>query len=120
MVVLNVALLGIAGCVGLGFLLQVLRRLNAPSLPAPQPPPIPSTAPPPATGAGIVITRQNRKSEGLFAIWLVIYALVGMQMGWLLRPFIGHPAAEFQWFRARDGSFFQGLFDNLSRLISGS
>ena len=25
--------------------------------------------------------------------WLVIYVFVGIQMGWVLRPFIGDPAA---------------------------
>jgi hypothetical protein len=40
-----------------------------------------------------------------------------MQMGWLLRPFIGHPNAAFQWFRPRSGNFFQGLFENLQRLL---
>lgn len=31
--------------------------------------------------------------------WLVIYAFVGIQMAWLLRPFIGAPGAAPQFFR---------------------
>jgi len=32
--------------------------------------------------------------------WLVIYAFVGVQMGWVLRPFIGHPGSATTFFRA--------------------
>ena len=31
--------------------------------------------------------------------WLVIYIFVGIQMGWVLRPFIGNPGAPVQFFR---------------------
>lgn len=45
----------------------------------------------------------------VFRIWVIIYGIVGAQMGWILRPFIGTPDAEFSWFRARSGSFLQGV-----------
>lgn len=107
MVVLNVILLGIAGCVGLGFLLQTLRRLT-PSDPM---------ASPLASEESDQNRPQNEAANTIFYVWIVIYALVGMQMGWLLRPFIGMPGAEFQWFRQRQGNFFQGLFDNFQRML---
>ena len=31
--------------------------------------------------------------------WIVIYVFVGIQMGWVLRPFIGDPGAPVQFFR---------------------
>jgi hypothetical protein len=31
--------------------------------------------------------------------WIVIYVFVGIQMGWVLRPFIGNPGAPVQFFR---------------------
>jgi hypothetical protein len=31
--------------------------------------------------------------------WIVIYVFVGIQMGWVLRPFIGDPRAPVQFFR---------------------
>jgi hypothetical protein len=31
--------------------------------------------------------------------WMLIYVFVGIQMGWVLRPFIGNPAARVQFFR---------------------
>jgi hypothetical protein len=50
--------------------------------------------------------------------WLVVFALVGAQMSWVLRPFIGTPAAEFAWFRPRQGSFFEGVMTSLRMLFS--
>lgn len=97
MVVLNVALLGIAGLVGLTFLLRTLHRLS---------PPNPALRPGEGSPAGAI-----------FYVWVVIFGLVGLQMGWLLRPFIGHPSAPFEWFRPRSGNFFEGLADNLHRLL---
>lgn len=106
MIVLNVVLLAIAGAVGLGFLLQTLKRLtpvNDASAPLNSDDPKP----------------QNEAANTIFYVWIVIYALVGMQMGWLLRPFIGLPGSKFEWFRDREGNFFQGLFDNIQRMIGG-
>ncbi|WP_255552716.1 hypothetical protein [[Phormidium] sp. ETS-05] len=38
-------------------------------------------------------------------LWLLIYALVGSQLGWTLRPFFGDPGSSFELFRAHGGSF---------------
>ena len=50
-------------------------------------------------------------------IWIVIYALVGAQMGWILRPFIGAPNLPFELFRDREGSFFLGFFRAIARMM---
>lgn len=104
MVLLNVILLAISGCVGLGFLLQTLKRLSPTGITVPLNDEEESA--PPASAANTI-----------FYVWIFIYSLVGMQMGWLLRPFIGKPDAPFEWFRTRQGNFFQGLFDNIQRMI---
>jgi hypothetical protein len=121
MVVLNVVLLSIAGIMGLAFLRRTLAQVVAT--------PIPSTPPPVAAEVAADETApqspaskspQSDSSGGtllIFRVWTVIYALVGMQMGWLLRPFIGHPDAGFSLFRARSGNFFLGLFENLGRIL---
>lgn len=103
MIVLNVALLGIAGAVGLGFLLQTLRRLSAARR---LPEELGERAQPEVSSTGVI-----------FGIWIFIYALVGMQMGWLLRPFIGRPGMAFEWFRPREGNFFAAFFQSLQRLL---
>ncbi|MEX0655727.1 MAG: hypothetical protein WD534_08685 [Phycisphaeraceae bacterium] len=46
-----------------------------------------------------LILRQPRHRLMLRA-WLVIYAFVGIQMGWVLRPFIGSPDAPTRFFRS--------------------
>ncbi len=132
MVVLNVALLGIAGIVGLGFLLRVLRRLadwqsaqswfeqtaepagpqgTAPA--SPDDPAVPAkrspVTTPPADPAGVILR-----------VWLVIYAMVGAQMGWILRPFIGSPNLPFEWFRPRSGNFIEGLAGAIRSLVDVS
>ena len=38
-------------------------------------------------------------------LWLLLYALVGSQLGWTLRPFFGDPSSSFELFRAHGGSF---------------
>ena len=55
----------------------------------------------------------------IFRLWVIIYALVGAQMGWLLRPFIGSPDLPFAWFRQREGNFFQSLFWQIHNLLIG-
>jgi hypothetical protein len=139
MVVLNVVLLGISGVVGLGYLRRTLALLafappplaHAELVAAPIAPsaavaregaePAPAALFPAAEHAPVQAAPPavdvGRGAQGVFRIWTVIYALVGMQMGWLLRPFIGHPAAVFTLFRARTGNFFLGLFENLGRLF---
>lgn len=45
------------------------------------------------------LIRRNPVHGRLLAFWLFLFALVGIQMGWLLRPFVGDPAQPFQLFR---------------------
>lgn len=125
MVVLNVILLGIAGMVGLGYLRRTLELLAFASAPepaaaavqasdvaSPKTEQLPTLAPQP-----VGLAHAPAGARGVFRTWTVIYALVGMQMGWLLRPFIGHPGAAFTLFRARSGNFFIGLYENIGRLF---
>lgn len=42
---------------------------------------------------------RNRKHRWMLWTWLVIYVFVGIQMGWILRPFVGAPGTEVQFFR---------------------
>jgi hypothetical protein len=45
----------------------------------------------------------------VFSCWVVVFGLVGAQMGWVLRPFIGSPKLPFQWFRPRESNFFEAV-----------
>jgi hypothetical protein len=42
--------------------------------------------------------------------WLVLYAFVGSQLGWTLRPFFGAPGMEFQFFRELESNFYLQVF----------
>lgn len=118
MVLLNVLLLGVAGIVGLGFLLRTLRRLeDAAALPHLATPAAYSAAATPVALRPDAPEVSSGAAGGIFKIWVIIYALVGAQMGWLLRPFIGKPDMAFEWFRPRDGNFFASVFDHLRHLF---
>ncbi len=45
------------------------------------------------------LIRSNPRHRWLLRTWLVIYVFVGIQMGWVLRPFIGSPGMPVQFFR---------------------
>jgi hypothetical protein len=49
------------------------------------------------------LVESNPKHRWMLRAWLVIYVFVGIQMGWVLRPFIGDPTKPVQFFR--DGSW---------------
>ena len=56
----------------------------------------------------------------VFACWVIVFGLVGAQMGWVLRPFIGDPSMEFTLFRNRESNFFLGVFEALAGLLGWS
>ena len=45
------------------------------------------------------LIRRNRKHRWMLWTWLVIYGFVGIQMGWVLRPFVGTQGMQVQFFR---------------------
>jgi len=45
------------------------------------------------------LIKRNRRHRLLLRIWLVIYVFVGIQMAWVLRPFVGDPTLPVQFFR---------------------
>jgi len=48
---------------------------------------------------------KSNKHRGLLWAWIVVYAFIGIQMGWIMRPFVGTAEAEVQFFR-------EGAWDN--------
>jgi len=56
----------------------------------------------------------------LLRIWIVIYAVVGMQLGWRLRPFIGSKGMPFELVRSDvDGNFYIAVWNSFINLLSG-
>ena len=137
MVLLNVLLCGIAGFLGLMFLLQTLHRLSLIEMemqrqPQGSPPPSESPQPegPPSEPLEIkehyppgALDRLpghvfGRHVKAVFRCWVIVFGLVGAQMGWVLRPFIGDPNRPFQWFRERDSNFFESVWYALVDVVT--
>lgn len=128
---LNVAMFTVAGVLGLLFLRQTLHRLTTPNMfPAarqheplvseatdtPGDEPVPAiTQSPLDMPAGQTLGRHTRS---VFACWMIVFALVGAQMGWVLRPFIGAPHLRFTWFRERKSNFFEAAINALEGLFT--
>jgi cytochrome bd-type quinol oxidase subunit 2 len=45
------------------------------------------------------LVARNRRHRVMLWAWLGAYAFVGIQMGWVLRPFVGQPHARVTFFR---------------------
>jgi hypothetical protein len=132
MVLLNVVLFAVAGFLGLGFLLQTLHRLyNAQVTPPPVPtipamplepgseiPPSASDYPEPGALEHIEGQISSRNVRTVFRIWVLVFGLVGAQMGWVMRPFIGDPSKPFTFFRQRESNFFQDVLRKTGDVLS--
>ena len=97
-VLLNVAVLTITGAVGLRYLTagaQLLNRLDADE------------------GQG------PRVNDRLLKLWLLLYAGVGTQLGWTLRPFFGFPGEPFVLFRPLRSNFYAGVVELLIDMLRG-
>lgn len=64
----------------------------------------------------VLIQRRARHAITL-AAWLAFYAFVGIQMGWLLRPFIGSPGMRVTFLRDEP---FSNAYVVVARLIFGT
>ena len=53
----------------------------------------------------------------MLALWVVLYAFVGIQMGWTLRPFVGTPGIPVTFFR--EGPFTNAYVE-VAKLVVGS
>jgi hypothetical protein len=119
MILLNVAVFSIAGLLGLSFLLQTLHRLSSVDTAFPEIV-LPSDAEGEKSGPlhkpGEQILAPQVKV--IFRIWVFVFGLVGAQMSWILRPFIGHPGQPFTWFRHTESNFFQAVFHAVLALFS--
>lgn len=135
---LNVVAFTFAGVLGLMFLLQTLHRLTAAEpLPLSSDKSVESKQKAEAAEtsgesdddadaepehhalempAGQVLAKHTRL---VFRCWVILFALVGAQTGWVLRPFIGSPGMPFTWFRERESNFFSAVINALLNLLGG-
>ncbi len=90
---LNVGVFTIAGIVGATFLGHGMRIVSA-------------------SGKERAGARRN-----VVRLWILIYAFVGSQMAWTLRPFIGAPGLQFELFRQLGGSFYANIFVSIGEIL---
>jgi len=90
---LNVAIFAITGSIGVTFLSQGMRVVSA---------------------GGREGARARRN---VMRFWVVIYAFVGSQMAWTLRPFIGAPSMGFELFRQLGGNFYANIFASIGEIL---
>ena len=64
-------------------------------------------------GYQVLIARRANHRQMLW-VWLFLFALVGIQFGWTLRPFIGNPFQETTFFREES---FTSAYLQLIRII---
>lgn len=93
LILLNVILFAITGLIGILFLYKA---------------------------AKIVIEQEGEGSNTrskIIQYWLFLYAFVGSQLGWTLRPFFGNPGSPFQLFREKEGNFYLSIIQALAYLF---
>ncbi len=90
---LNVGVFTVAGGVGVRFLSQGMRVVSS---------------------SGDEGTKARRN---VVRLWILIYAFVGSQMAWTLRPFIGAPSMEFELFRQLGGNFYANIFASIGEIL---
>jgi hypothetical protein len=135
---LNVVVFSISGVLGLKFLLQTLHRLTMVGIGVTSSSAdirseqklsdsLATTSPDPGTiqrDLPSAIDMPEGQSLGahtrsVFTCWVIVFALVGAQMGWVMRPFIGNALLRFEWFRERKSNFFEEVFNSIGSLFTG-
>lgn len=130
---LNVAAFSVAGTLGLNFLLQTLHRLSlAIGLSESPTRPMAAAVGPEASSQGSDPDPMIRNPPGaldayrrppdrhvrlVFRCWVVLFGLVGAQMAWVLRPFVGNPHQPFTWLRPRQSNFFEAVLQSIGQLL---
>ncbi len=136
MVLLNVITGSVAGVLGLSFLLRTMNRLVISQNLIDQRELLETQIEPTQSENESKITEMkklpedikttlqpledptSKRAKQVFKIWTFVFALIGAQMSWVLRPFIGNPNLPFEWFRERQGNFFQAVFNTIINLFS--
>ena len=92
-VLLNVAVFSITGFIGVKFLYQGIQMLSQDDEEG----------------------KDTRMS--ILQFWLILYAFVGTQLAWTLRPFFGNPGTQFVLFREMEGNFYLSLMQAIGQIL---
>jgi len=73
-------------------------------------------------GLSVVCERRGvypRKALTIMRAWAVLFAFVGIQMAWNLRPFLGDRGEPFRVFRDYEGNFYAAIVYSVNKLLRG-
>ncbi len=90
---LNVGVCAVAGVIGVLFLSEGMRAV--------------SLGGSEGAGARMIVVQ----------LWILVYAFVGSQVAWTLRPFIGAPSMKFELFRQLGGNFYTNIFASIGEIL---
>lgn len=61
---------------------------------------------------------EAERAKVIFRAWTVIFGVVGAQMAWILRPFVGSPDLPFELFRGgRRSNFFEAVLQTMGSML---
>jgi hypothetical protein len=103
---LNVAIFTLTGIIGVYFLYQVLLP-KVETITSDKELMIEDTA----------IDKNRKVRVSILKFWLGLYAFVGSQMAWTLRPFFGSFGSKFDLFRPREGNFYLSVWNSIRHLF---
>lgn len=90
---LNVAIFAVAGSMGIVFLSQGMR----------------------------IVGEASKEGEGnrrwVLRLWMFLYAFVGSQLAWTIRPFMGAPRMPFELFRQLGGNFYTNIVASIGEIL---
>lgn len=90
---LNVAIMGLTGLLGINFFYQGMQFLSEEDK----------------------VGKEIRFN--ILRFWLGLYGFVGTQLGWTLRPFFGSPGLPFQLFREHESNFYLSIIKAISSIL---
>ena len=73
-----------------------------------------------ATFSAVAKATGKRLDYSLLIMWIVLYAFVGTQLAWVMRPFIGRSDMPVTLFRPREGNFYENLLDSADKMMTGA
>jgi hypothetical protein len=90
---LNVVIFSITGFLGIKFFYEAMQMFSESEL----------------------VGKETR--DKILQLWLILYGLVGCQLGWTLRPFFGYPGMPFELFREKGGNFYLDILRAMGEIF---
>ncbi|HEY9859809.1 MAG TPA: hypothetical protein V6D16_09900 [Candidatus Obscuribacterales bacterium] len=126
-ILLNVVIFSLTGFIGISYLYQIMRPESE------QLGPTSASSVEASIGDDFVVADADQKSNkrsnkitdpalktrtNILRFWLGLYAFVGCQLAWTLRPFFGAPGQAFELFRPREGNFYLSVIQSLLEILT--